>query len=145
MLTYLLDPLCAHCRISEEPGSSTLYCRPPALKPDLNLNIVVPVLLLLSFSTCYGSTTFCFILHPYPTYYPFAVVDILSSFFLKTRPIHLQLLVASRMFVASCPVFLNSCLFETNCGQNIHITFRRHFVLYAYKQIFRNIPFVAIP
>ena len=54
--------------------------------------------------------------------------DILSSFFLKTWPIHLHLLVASMLFIAFCPVVLNSCLFEIFRGQNNLIMFQRHLV-----------------
>ena len=53
-------------------------------------------------------------------------LDILSSFFLKTWPIHLHLLVASMLFIVSCPVVLSSCLFEFICSQNILLMFRRH-------------------
>ena len=55
-----------------------------------------------------------------------AVLDILSSFFLKTWPIHLHFLVASMLFLAFCLVALNNCLFENVCGQNILIMFQRH-------------------
>jgi len=64
----------------------------------------------------------------FPTYVHLsAVLETLSSFFLKAWPIHLHLLMASVLVIASCPVLLNSCLFEIVCGQNMFIMFRRHF------------------
>ena len=97
-----------------------------------NSNVVFPILFLLS------SFKFFRVVHVFV--FPTGVhrSAVLSSFFLKTWPIHLHLLVASLLFIASCPVVLNSCLFEIVCGHTILIMFQRHFVWNVCKQVERR-------